>query len=184
MPWLLPWQLFLWMLAKARYIHWCGAMYMYLWAYNCVHLKSCEHLLWIPLICRAKVLNCWSGWTLLFNLIHQSWGKDTRSNWRRMDTTLCWHLIVNHVIVIAVRSYSGELVSMAINAKVCFMYSLLRQNYVLINVYTAMYICKNICLFPLTVCEYNVHKVTCHDSVESCKKVQKTSRSLFQRKRK
>ena len=127
---------------------------MYLWAYNCVHLKSCEHLLWF-LICRAKVLNCWSGWTLLFNLIHQSWGKDTRSNWRRMDTTLCWHLIVNHVIVIAVRSYSGELVSMAINAKVCFMYSLLRQNYVLINVYTAMYICKNICLFPLTVCEYN-----------------------------
>ena len=67
--------------------------------------------------------------------------------------------------------------------------------YLVFSVYTAMYIYLYIiiqrmyvflfvCLFRLIVCEYNVHKVTCHDSVESCKKVQKATQSLFQRKRK
>ncbi|XP_065902948.1 rho guanine nucleotide exchange factor 12-like isoform X2 [Dysidea avara] len=36
--------------------------------------------------------------------------------------------------------------------------------------------------YQCQVCEYSVHKFTCHDSVESCKKIQKSTRSLFQRK--
>ena len=68
------------------------------------------------------------------------------------------------------------------NAKARFMYF----TNTCTTTYVCIYVCKYIrtCLFPLIVCEYNLHKVTCHDSVESCKKVQKTSRSLFQRKRK
>ena len=75
-------------------------------------------IIFLLFIYRVKVLSYWSGWTLLFNLTHRSWGKDTRDNLPRMDTILYWLLIVNLAIVIAVKSCSGELVSMAINAKV------------------------------------------------------------------
>ena len=70
-----------------------------------------------------------------------------------------------------------------------YIYTMLRQDlcilpiFIQLRTYVYMYVSIYM-FFPLIVCEYNLHKVTCHDSVESCKKVQKTSRSLFQRKRK
>ena len=86
-------------------------------AYNFVHLKNCEQMLWNPLICRAKVLNC-SGVNTFLQLDPSKLRKGYRSNSQNGIN----FVLIPYVIVTTVISYSGGLVSMAINAKACYMY--------------------------------------------------------------